>query len=202
MIITADILKQIAPGSKKSAYKFLTPLADCMNDYFPRYGIDTKAECCHFIAQAAHETDSFNSLQEYATGDAYDTRVDLGNTPEKDGDGRLYKGRGIFMVTGAANYRRATISWNESGRPHIDFMANPNLLSEPGYAVWSACDYWAHHDFNTIANMGDHVLIKVKHQKKIKYVHPVEYITLRINGGFLGLEERKGFYQKAKEVVL
>jgi len=201
MIITADILKQIAPGSKKSGYKLLAPLADRMNDYFPHYGIDTKSEYCHFIAQAAYETDSFNSLQEYATGDAYDTRVDLGNTPQKDGDGRLYKGRGIFMVTGAANYTRATISWNESGRSHVDFRGNPTLLAEPNYAVWSACDYWAHHDFNTIANMGDHVLIKVKYQKKIKYIHPVEYITLRINGGFNGLDEREMFYERCKAII-
>ena len=68
IIITEDILKQIAPGSKKTGYKLLQGLADEMNAQFPAAGIDTVQEVRHFLAQAAEETDSLNSLEEYASG--------------------------------------------------------------------------------------------------------------------------------------
>lgn len=36
----------------------------------------------------------------------YDTRTDLGNTPEKDGDGYLYRGRTGMQLTAKDNYRQ------------------------------------------------------------------------------------------------
>lgn len=201
MTITSDILKQIAPGSKKTNYKLLPELAEWMTFYFPQFEIDQKAEACHFIAQAAHETDSFNSLEEYASGKAYDTRVDLGNTPQADGDGELFKGRGIYMTTGRSNYKVATVKWNEHNSPKVDFVKNPKLLMEPRYAVWSACMYWQQKDFNTFANLSDNAKINVKIRKAMRVVTPIEYITLRINGGFNHLKERKQFYERAKAII-
>lgn len=78
MIITTDILKAIAPGSKKTNYKLLPDLAHWMNVWLPKYDIDTNAELCHFLSQTAHESDSFNTLEEYASGKAYEGRKDLG----------------------------------------------------------------------------------------------------------------------------
>src|ERR1044072_6511329 len=113
MTITVDILKAIAPGSKRTNYRHVPGLALWMNHWFPKFEIDTKGELCHFLAQAAHEADSFNALKEYATGEAYDTRVDLGNTPQKDGDGQRLKGRGIFMTTGTFLYKKASLNCKE-----------------------------------------------------------------------------------------
>lgn len=206
MIITTDILKAIAPGSKKTHYKHLDGLSLWMNHWFPVFNIDTKGELCHFLCQAAHETDSFNALEEYATGDAYDTRTDLGNTPAIDGDGRRLKGRGIFMTTGTLNYKKATLEWNESYPSNKkDFFANPDLLEFPEYAVWSACQYWDQRNFNTFANMPDSAKIPYKAKTKkgvvVLLVSPVEYISRKINGGTRGLEERIWFYEKAKTII-
>lgn len=200
MIITADLLKQIAPASKKTNYKLLPDLAEWMNYWFPKYEIDTKGELCHFIAQAAHESDSFNTLEEYASGDAYDTRTDLGNTPEKDGDGRKYKGRGIFQITGRQNYRIATIEWaKRKPATYMNFVVDPEYLEIPQFAVWSACQYWDQRDFNTYANMPDSQPIWVKRLNK--NLSPIEYLTYRINGGFNHLKERKQFYERAKQII-
>ena len=203
MMITVDLLKKIAPGSKRSAYRYLPDLAHWMNHWFPKFDIDTKGELCHFICQAAHETDSFNSLKEYASGDAYDTRTDLGNTPQVDGDGRRLKGRGIYMVTGALNYKKATLEWNESfpANPK-DFFANPELLEQPEYAVWSACQYWDQRNFNTVANMPDTAEVLYKRKGIVLNVSPVEYISRIINGGVNGLNERKMFYERAKSKIV
>jgi putative chitinase len=203
MTITVDILKAIAPGSKKTNYKHLPGLALWMNHWFPQFDIDTKGELCHFVCQAAHETDSFNSLEEYASGDAYDTRVDLGNTPQEDGDGRKFKGSGIFMTTGRANYRIATIRWNEDNKDdYQNFNTHPEKLREPKYAVWSACQFWDHKGFNVVANMPDSSQVIYKKNKLVLNVSPVEYISRVINGGINGLEERKMFYQRAKAVLI
>lgn len=201
MTITVDILKAIAPGSKKTNYKHLSGLALWMNYWFPLFDIDQKGEYCHFLAQAAHETDSFNSLVEYATGDAYDTRTDLGNTPQKDGDGRRLKGRGVYMVTGTLNYKKATLEWNESfPGDKLDFFKKPHLLEDPKYAVWSACQYWDQRDLNSIAALPDTANVWVKRLKR--NLSPVEYITYRINGGQNHIEERKEFYERAKAVII
>lgn len=200
MIITVDILKAIAPGSNKTDYKLLPDLAKWMNYYFPLYSIDQKGEYCHFLAQAAHETDSFNTLEEYASGDAYDTRTDLGNTPAKDGDGRIYKGKGIFQTTGRGNYQVLTDKYKDTFKgDKIDFVRNPNYLKQPNWAVWSACEYWDQRDLNDIANMPDDAKIWVKRYKR--NLSPVEYITYRINGGQTHLAERKAFYERAKSII-
>jgi putative chitinase len=206
MEITVDILKAIAPGSKKTNYKHLAGLALWMNHWFPLFDIDTIGEIRHFLSQGAHETDSFNALKEYATGEAYDTRIDLGNTPERDGDGQRLKGRGIFMTTGAFNYKKATLEWNESYPDNKkDFFKNPDLLEYPEYAVWSACQYWDHRNFNTFANMPDNAKIPYKAKTKkgvvVLLVNPVEYISRKINGGTRGLSERIKFYERAKEII-
>lgn len=202
MIITVDILKALAPRSKKTNYKHLPGLALWMNHWFPRFDIDTKGELCHFVAQAAHETDSFNSLQEYASGEAYDTRADLGNTPEKDGDGQKYKGSGIFMTTGSSNYKIATIRWNEDYKDDVqNFIKYPEKLREPKFAVWSACQFWDTKGFNTIANMPDTAKLIYKRKGMVLNVSPVEYISRVINGGVNGLSERIKFYEKAKLII-
>lgn len=206
MTITVDMLKAIAPGSKKTNYKNLAGLALWMEYWFPKYEIDTVGELCHFMAQAAHESDSFNALEEYATGDEYDTRVDLGNTPEKDGDGRKYKGRGIFQITGKLNYRTATIEWaKRKPATLINFVEEPDYLEVPQFAVWSACQYWDQRNFNTFANMPDDARVPYKAKTKkgsiVLLVSPVEYISRKINGGTRGLDERIKFYERAKAII-
>lgn len=76
----------------------------------PRVAVKYNATPLHValtLGQCAVESDHFKVMEEYASGDAYDTRTDLGNTPEKDGDGRLNKGSGLIQRTGAANLQLA-----------------------------------------------------------------------------------------------
>ena len=199
MIITVDVLKAIAPGAKKTGYRLLPELAEYMNYWFPLFDIDQKGEYCHFLCQAAHETDSFNTLEEYATGKAYDGRADLGNI--KVGDGIKYKGKGIFQTTGRGNYRALNPKWVLKAPDNIpvDFEETPKLLLKPVYAVWSACQYWDDRSFNDFANMPDDSKI---YSKKLKReLSPLEYITWRINGAFNGFSEREKFYKRAKEII-
>lgn len=191
-LVTADHLAAIA-GRPTS---LMPGLADWINKTCPGYGIDAPAEYAHFLAQACVETDHFRVLLEYASGKAYEGRLDLGNT--RPGDGPRFKGRGIFQTTGRANYLQLGI---KKGRRDM-FINNPELLEQPEYAVWSACEYWATRGLNDIANHADSDILKKKYRGKVLDVSPVEYISLAINGGYNGMEERKKYYARAGEVLV
>ena len=114
---------------------------DWFNKYCVQFNINTYSRLMCFLPNLLHESGNFRYVEELATGDAYDTRVDLGNTPQIDGDGRLYKGRGLAQITGKKNYRLFTIWCNQNGI-NIDFVKTPLRLKEPQYAVLSAFWYW------------------------------------------------------------
>ena len=170
-------------------------LAHWINAICPSYHIDTAGEFRHFLAQACHETDHFKTLCEYASGHAYEGRLDLGNT--RPGDGSRFKGRGIFQTTGRANYLQLGIR-----RGHRDMFVNdPELLEQPEYAVWSACEYWGTRGLNDPANHPDTDVLRKKYRKNVIEVSPVEFISITINGGYNGMAERKKFYRIAQRVL-
>jgi putative chitinase len=78
----------------------------------------------YFLSTVAHETTigkkigakriyfkSFEPVEEMGgegyLNRMYDTRVDLGNTPQRDGDGAKYAGDGYVQDTGKANARKS-----------------------------------------------------------------------------------------------
>jgi putative chitinase len=170
-------------------------LVDWMNNLCPTYAIDTPKEFAHFLAQACHETDHFKTLREYASGNAYEGRADLGNT--QPGDGVKFKGRGIFQTTGRANYLQLGI---KKGRRDL-FINSPELLEQPEYAVWSACEYWNTRNLNDPANHADSDLLKKKYKGNVLDVSPIEFISITINGGYNGMDERKKYYAIAQGVL-
>ena len=174
MLVTSDILYLVA--SIKSKPEIVEPVAASLNSRFNEARLNTPLRMAHFLAQAAHETDGFHTLQEYASGRAYEGRKDLGNT--EPGDGVRYKGRGIFQLTGRANYR------NFGDYLKLDLENNPMLASDPDVSVRIALAYWDWHKLNDFADMDD-----------------VKRITRRINGGYNGLESRIIYLQRAKKAL-
>jgi len=149
-------------------------LAFAGNVWLAKIGVlDSKLRFCHHIAQLAHESDNFNAMEEYASGQAYEGRADLGNT--EPGDGKRFKGRGPIQCTGRNNYRKY-------GRLlGINIEAKPTLVSDPeiGYAV--ACLYWDANNLNRFADADD-----------------IDTLTRRINGGTNGLADRKAKLNKVR----
>jgi len=104
-------------------------------------------------------------------------RADFGNTP--DGDGGKFFGRGVIQLTGRANY---TSFATAIGKPEI--IENPSLVATPEYACLSAGWFWNTRKLNDLADKGDY-----------------DTMTRRINGGILGLAERKANISKALTVL-
>lgn len=172
-MITKEILKRIAPGANN---KIISDIETYFDKHMEDYGVNTYLRVCHFIAQCAHESDSFRTLEEYASGQAYEGRRDLGNV--RPGDGKRYKGRGMIQLTGRANYRAA------GDRLNLDLENNPSLAKDPEVSVLTALDYWKTRNLNRWADRDD--ILK---------------ITKLINGGFNGIDDRKKYLARAKTVL-
>lgn len=172
-MITREMIKAIAPNSKE---EIIGPLVGYLNKYMPKYEVNNYLRVCHFLAQAAHEAASFRTLEEYASGAAYEGRKDLGNTQR--GDGVRYKGRGIFQLTGRANYRTIGAKIGK------DLENNPELAESPEVSVLTALEYWKSRNLNKWADEDN-----------------VEKITRLINGGLNGFEDRKKYLARCKQVI-
>lgn len=182
MLITKEQLVKILPMSGKYADKMLPGL----NETMERYQINTKLRIAAFIAQVGHESGQFVYLKELGNN-AYLAKYDtgalakrLGNTPEADGDGQKYRGRGLIQITGHDNYLSCSKGLFGDDR----LLKTPELLEEPRFASLSAGWFWDSRKLNQFADMS-----------------AFETITRRINGGVNGLAERVEFYNRALKVL-
>lgn len=138
----------------------------------------------HFLAQVANESGGFSVLVEQG-GDAYanrlyDTRTDLGNTPERDGDGALYKGRGLIQLTGKYNYKKfGDIVAAQYGLPNNYFVNHPEAAADPRYSLAFALAFWSDLKLNRYADENN-----------------IEMITRRVNGGLNGYTTRLEYYTR------
>ena len=99
----------------------------------------------------------------------------MGNTNE--GDGWLFRGRGLKQLTGRENYTKFGESVNMTAEEAAEYVATP------AGAVESACWFWDTKKLNNIADTDN-----------------VTKMTKVINGGNIGLADRQQRYAKAMEV--
>ena len=175
--LTAPVLEALMPlARQEQALRYFDPLVACM----AQNQIDTPLRQAHFLAQLGHESGSLRFPEEIADGSRYEGRVDLGNT--QTGDGRRFKGRGLIQITGRVNYTAYGKARNR------DFVSgdNPKLLgSDPVLAADCSGWYWTSRGLNALADKDD-----------------VRAITLKINGGFNGLDDRTRRLKLAKCLLL
>lgn len=98
----------------------------------------------------------------------------MGN--DHEGDGFKYLGRGIPMVTGKANYQMLQ---DLTGLPLVDY---PSMLAQPENALRCAVLWW---------------------EKKVPdaAIDTLERVTRAVNGGLVGIEDRRLLARKAAEAL-
>ena len=182
MSITQQQLQQILPNAGQTAGVFVPVL----NTAMVRYQIVGTKRIAAFIAQIGHESGQFRYVRELGN-DQYLSKYDtgslaarLGNTPEADGDGQKYRGRGLIQITGRRNYMTCSRALFGDDR----LLAQPELLEQPRWACESAAWYWASNGLNALADKDQFTTI-----------------TRRINGGLNGLEQRMQLWARAKAVL-
>jgi putative chitinase len=199
------VVKKLAPNAKPN---YLDAIKDG-GALLREHGITTPLRMAHFLAQALHETNGFFYLREnmnysaetlvkvFGVGhhsakitpaeaaqlarkpEAIAERIyglgnprkahELGNVQK--GDAYKYRGNGVLQTTGRNNHR--TIA-HETG---VDFEAHPELVTAPEHALKPALAHWTANDLNAAADKND-----------------IKTITLRINGGLIGFDDRKRWF--------
>mgnify|MGYP003602272181 CR=1 FL=1 len=180
MPITTQQLLQILPNAGQSAGVFVSALNTAMN----HYQIVGLKRVAAFIAQVGHESGQFRYVRELGN-DQYLSKYDtgslakrLGNTPEADGDGQKYRGRGLIQITGRANYADCGEALG------LDLVNHPELLEKPQHACMSAAWFWSSRGLSTLADAGK-----------------FDTISRRINGGQNGAADRQALYARALKVL-
>ena len=178
---------------------------NAMNEVFPKYEINTPKRIAAFIAQCGHESGGWRTFSENLNYSAkaldaifgkyfkragrdaqayhrqpekianvvYAGRMSNGDTDS--GDGWKYRGRGPIQLTGKANYSAFSADMD------VDAVDSPDNVSEDKeMALMSAIWYWNKNSLNKYADSGD-----------------IKTMTKRINGGYIGLEDRIHHWEMA-----
>src|SRR4051812_22295486 len=170
--IDAGALQHVCPNLSDEGAR---AIADGLGEAFARFDITTPRRAAMAVAQWAHESDHFKTATEYASGDSYEGRKDLGNVQQ--GDGRRFKGRGRIQITGRVNYQAIAKALD------IDCIDNPDMLGQSPYSELASGQWWTLHNCNRFCDRDDFV-----------------GLTKCINGGTNGLAERQRLHGLAKQV--
>jgi putative chitinase len=202
MTLTVSQLKSMVPGITHAEH-----WVEAFEQLLPDYEINTPKRIAAFIAQCAHESGGFRFLKEnlnykadslmrvfpkyFHTADlanqyakqpekianrVYASR--MGNGDEASGDGYRYCGRGLIQLTGKDNY-----SWFAASLEISVEEAAAYLETFEG-AAQSACWFWENNNLNVEADAGD-----------------IKKMTKKINGGYIGLDDRIKHYEHALHVL-
>lgn len=90
---------------------------------------------------------AYKPIEEYASGEAYEGRKDLGNT--QTGDGKRFKGRGYIQLTGRNNYTHYGSVLN------IDLLNNPERALEIDTSAKILALYFKERNCNTACDSYD-----------------------------------------------
>jgi putative chitinase len=154
--------------------------ADPLKAAMALFDISTKDRQAAFLAQCMIESQGFTKLEEdlYYTTPARvnaffsaittDAEAALyirkpkalankvyanrnGNGDEASGDGWAFRGRGLFQLTGRANYKKAS----EGVGMGAVYLHKPDLVATPPDACLTAAWYWQSHGCNQLIDAGD-----------------------------------------------
>ena len=182
---------------------------NALTEVLPQYEISTLNRAAAFIAQTAHESGGYTTLQEnlnysaqglrnifgkYFANDEIAAQYQrqpekianrvyanrMGNGDEASGEGFKYRGRGLIQLTGKANYTQCSKDMFDDNT----LVENPDILLDPLYALHSACWFWNKNNLNALADAQD-----------------MKTLTKRINGGDIGLQDRINHYNHALHVL-
>lgn len=189
----------------KARPQYLASIDQAAAAVLPKYGITNTLRLDHLLAQVIHESGALSILTESLTYRAerlmvvwpsrfptHESAAPYERNPEKlanyvyggrmgntrPGDGWRYIGRGLLQITGRESYRKMG-AWIG-----IPLEENPDLAFDARYALEVAACEWRESGCNVFADLDQ-----------------VTRVSIAINGGTTGLEERKAWLAKVRQVA-
>jgi len=204
-MITLDILRAICPKTKPAILENYVEPINTVGQYYEMF--DNPKRIAGFLAQVAHESGGFTAIKENlnysakglmttfkkyfpdeATAKQYEKKPEkianrvyanrMKNGSEESGDGYRFCGRGLIQLTGRDNYTKFAQALDMSIDDTVAYLETPNG------ALVSAAWFWDNNKLNQYCDRDDFVTL-----------------TKRINGGTIGLEDRKHHYQIALNLL-
>jgi predicted chitinase/energy-coupling factor transporter ATP-binding protein EcfA2 len=179
--LSRDVLRQLMPNIRAESLDLYLPhIQQAMKEF----DINTPARQAAFLAEVAHGTAELRFVEEIWGPTAAQRRYDppsylsraLGNT--EPGDGKRYKGRGVFQITGRANYKKY------GDMLGVDLVNNPELVTKPELVFRIGALVWKQRNLNELADKWN-----------------LTQITRVLNGGTSGLEDRRRYYERARSLL-
>ncbi len=153
-------------------------------------GLDLPHRLVPYLAQLSHESAGFKYDREIwgptAAQRRYDIRTDLGNTPERDGDGQKYAGHTAIQITGRYNtskFRDWVWAYVDKSAP--DFVDTPHLMNTDPWEGLGPIWYWSSRNLNKWADSGE-----------------FDVVSKKINGGYNGYSDRCRRYTRIGLLLL
>lgn len=181
---------------------------DSLQSILTKYEINTLNRTAGFLAQCSHESGGFKAMKENLNYSAksldavfgkyfhkagrdakqYERQPEkianivyanrMGNGDTASGDGYKFRGRGFIQLTGHDNYASFAKSINKSIDETIAYLETFDG------AIESACWFWHSHGLNATCDKDD-----------------IVSMTKKINGGTIGLDDRKEKYTHYKKIL-
>lgn len=178
-------------------------------DVLPRFGLDANIDrLSYFLAQVGHESGGLSITAEnlnysakrmtevwpkrfptIAAAEPFANNAEklanfvyggrMGNGPAASGDGFRFRGRGYIQITGRDGYA------NVAAKTGLPLETQPQLAAEAGTALLAAAGFWAWKKLNPVCDAQDFV-----------------GCTKLINGGTIGLPDRRAWLDKARRALM
>jgi hypothetical protein len=129
-MITADSIVTATGAPREHVHEHWPTIYDAL----AKYKVASLRSQVGAAATVAIECPPFKPIPEYASGEAYEGREDLGNI--HPGDGVRYKGRGFIQLTGRRNYR------SYGKLLGVDLESHPEEALYPETAAQVFALYW------------------------------------------------------------
>jgi putative chitinase len=138
-------------------------------------------DCNAAVGCGSSRSRGFRTVEEFSSGNEYEGRRDLGNT--EPGDGARFKARGLLgFPTGRANYASLSQGLGYGTR----LVESPEDVMIPEIAARAVCFY--------LKSAGQRMLDALKNDDIVS-------VTRMINGGLSGLDDRRQYSLKFKEIL-
>ncbi len=200
--LTERAIRAVAPKAHPVIVK---QIVENLQGWAPAFGLDSDEDVLEFIVQLVHESAGLTKFEEslyYKTGErikatwpkrfinsasaqpyaknpqklanrVYANR--MGNGDEASGDGFRYRGRSGLQATGKDMYAKISVVLK------FDFVSNPDALADPKWVLPAS--------------------LAIAKLLKLGELTGMDADTRRLNGGTIGLADRKAIYAKLKRMT-
>lgn len=209
--LTIDIMRRLWPHGDQHVPGLVEAIVAQAPTVFPHYGFDSALVIAHFWGQVSEECGAGGEMTENTNYSeqglirTWPTRFGrdraakfahnpqmiaetvyggrMGNDPYPSHDGWFYRGHGLTQLTGKENYLKVGHAMG------LDLVGEPDLANDPEYALEIGCV-----DFLNCTHEGKNCLEWAKADNVVN-------VTKALNGGLIGLSDRRAWLRKWKSAL-